>query len=77
VTPALLLGHPADHERAVLDLLTNQVTLDSALFFGFLARRPHRTVSLPGDDRAKQRGLLLARCRPRALPRRANRRAQW
>jgi len=37
-----------------------------ALFFGFLALRLHRIVSLREDDRTKnQRGSLLTRRRPR------------
>jgi len=64
VAPTLFIGHLADDKRAVLDLLANQVKLELALFFGFLALRLHRTVSLRGDDRAKQRGSLLTRRRP-------------
>jgi hypothetical protein len=66
VAPALFIGHLPDHKRAVLDLLANQVKLELALFCGFLALRLHRTVSLLGDHRAKQRWSLLARRRPRA-----------
>jgi hypothetical protein len=65
VAPALFIGHLADHKRAVLDLLANQLKLDLAPFFGFLALRLHRTVAVLGD-RAKQRWSLLARRRPRA-----------
>jgi len=64
VAPTLVIGHLADHKRAVLDLLANQVKLDLAFIFGFLALRLHRTVSLRGDDRAKQQGSLLTRRRP-------------
>jgi len=65
VAPTLVIGHLADHKRAVLDLLANQIKLDLALFFGVLALRLRRNVSLLGD-RAKQRGSLLAGRRPRA-----------
>jgi len=64
--PTLFIGHLADHKRAVPDLLANQVKLGLALFFGFLALRLHRIVSLREDDRTKnQRGSLLTRRRPR------------
>jgi hypothetical protein len=60
IAPALLLGHPADHQRAALHLLADEFQLRLALLLGSLTRRPHnaRSPEVPDEGDTGAVGML-------------------